>query len=153
MASSIRVLDYISSPENFIRNFYDCINSIDSNLLSTVEFKSQVQKNNLMSLVKEANNKINKYESIYPYIKEMCMDQTINPEWYGSIEKVLNWALKKGRGKSRILSKDIKNAWITYIIVLSCSMIDNDQPNRKVRKNIFLKSENGKLIGLKGNNR
>ena len=105
-----------------------------------------------MSLVEEAEKRIDKYENIYPYIKELCADQRINPIWHGSIEKVLNWALRKGRGKSRILSQEIKNAWITYIVLLSCSMIDNDQPKKIIRRNIFLKSEKGKLVGLKGNN-
>ncbi len=131
MPGNIKVSDYIFTAEKFIGSFYNNLKSIDPDLLSLVEFKSEIQKRNLMSLVEESNARISKYEHIYPYIKEICLDQTIDPIWYKSIEKVLNWALKKGRGKSRNLSKEIKNAWITYIVLLSCSMIDHEHSKKK----------------------
>ena len=86
----------VISQDEFISRFSNTLKSIDIILADQVDFKLQIQKNNLMVLVNEANERLERYEQIYPYIKELCKGQTINPAWYGSIEKVLNWALKKG---------------------------------------------------------
>lgn len=126
---------------------------IDSRLTELVDFKLEIQRNNLLSLVKEARERIQQYEHIYPYLKELTKNQTINPLWYAEIEKVLRWALNKGRGKSKFLEKDIKNAWITYIVLLSCSMIDSEKPIKEIKpRGIFLKNKNGKIVGLMGSN-
>ena len=146
------LVDKTSTSDDFIRSFHNTLQSIDPNLACQIEFKLKVQKDNLMSLVTEAEERMEKYEQIYPYIKEICRDQTINPTLYKGIEKVLNWALRKGRGKSRLLDKEIKSAWITYIILLSYAMIDKDDVHEGVSRNIFLKTEKGKIIGLTGNN-
>lgn len=142
-----------SPTDELIKLFKYNLEMIDSRLADLVDFKLEIQKNNLLSLVKEAGERIQQYEHIYPYLKELSKNQTINPHWYAEIEKVLRWALSKGRGKSKFLEKDIKNAWITYIVLLSCSMIDSEKPIKEIKpRGIFLKNKNGKIVGLMGSN-
>ena len=152
MAENADFIDQNYLIDDFIREFFLNLNSIDPKISSEIEFKMEVQKKNLYSLVEEAKNKISKYEEIYPYIKSLCQNQSINPALFKNVETVLNWALKKGRGRSRVLSEDIKNAWITYIVILSYSMIDKNESNLDVSRNIFLKTDKGKIVGLTGNN-
>ena len=142
--------DSILKADDFIDRFNSTLASIDADLPGLIEFRLQIQKDNLRSLIEEADNKIQKYENIYPYIKELCRDQTINPELYKSIEKVLNWALKKGRGKGGELPKDIKNSWITYIVLLSCSMIDSNDD--KEVGNLQFRTSKGNLARFTRNN-
>ena len=142
-----------SPTDELIKLFKYNLEMIDSRLTELVDFKLEIQRNNLLSLVKEARERIQQYEHIYPYLKELTKNQTINPLWYAEIEKVLRWALNKGRGKSKFLEKDIKNAWITYIVLLSCSMIDSEKPIKEIKpRGIFLKNKNGKIVGLMGSN-
>ena len=152
MAGIPDVIHQSSTSEVFIENFHRNLSSVDSGLSEKIQFKSYVQRSNLMSLVKEAESKLHRYEDIYPYIKELCKDQSIDPQLYSGIEKVLSWVLSKGRGKGRMLSKELRNAWITYIVLLSCSMIDR-QPEEKIfGQNVFLKNRQGEISGLKGSN-
>jgi hypothetical protein len=149
--------DILSDPiqlrDEYIDRFFHTLNSIDNSLPKLIEFKLDIQKDNMMSLVNEASERLQRYENIYPYVKEISHGQTINPSWLHGIEKVLNWALKKGRGKSTMLSHDIKNAWITYVVLLSCAMIDRDELKKpKSRMQFFLKSDKGKLTSFMGSN-
>lgn len=153
MSSKGLLSDPVQLRDEFIDRFYRTLNSIDSSLPQLIDFKLEIQKDNLMSLVNEANERLQRYENIYPYIKELSQGQTINPSWLRGIEKVLNWALKKGRGKSTMLSHDIKNAWITYVVLLSCAMIDRDELKKpRSRMQFLLKSDKGKLISFMGSN-
>ena len=104
------------------RNLFD----IDSELAYHIDFNNKIQIENLLDFIKEANEQIVLYEHIYPFIKEMCSGQHIDPLWYYNIEGVLKWALNKGRGKRNELTEEVKDAWLTYIVVLSCSMIDKE---------------------------
>lgn len=129
-----------SNTDEFIRSLKKKLNSIDPYFKYFIDFRYEVQKDNLMSLVSEASIRLDYYENIYPYIKELCRDQIIDPTWYGRIELVLNWALSKGRGSDRKkLSEDLRNVWVTYVVVLSCAMIDKKPENRKIRRNILLR--------------
>jgi hypothetical protein len=153
MADKAGHIDLSLTYDEVIDKFRTSLRAIDPGLPNLVDFKLQVQRNNLMSLVREADERIQKYDHIYPYIKELCKDQTINPAWHAKIEKVLNWVLKKGSGRNRVLNRELKQAWITYIILLSCSMIDKGA-NRPTAggKHLFLKVERGNLIGFTGKN-
>ena len=117
-----------------------------------IRFKNSIQLKNLSSLLKEAYRRIDKYEQIYPYIKELCHNQIINPLWYQQLEDVLNFALKKGRGKRDELPADTKDAWLTYIVLLSCSMIDSNEQTQNQKKRPKLKDELNKLFGFTGKN-
>ena len=151
MSGTQSISPSVLASDEFIHRFYDTLIKIDAGLPSLIEFKLEVQKHNLMSLVDEANDRIQRYEHIYPYIKELCRNQTINPAWFKSIETVLNWALKKGRGKSQTLNKEIKNAWITYIVLLSCAMIDKGEFSELGIDKKFNPGK-GRFIGLTGKN-
>ena len=134
--------------------------TVEENLVSAcpecavlIHFRNRIQVDNLSSLLLEAEDKLQQYEQIYPYIKEICSDQKINPAWYQALESVLNWALSKGRGDRKVLSRDIKDAWLTYIALLSCSMIDKGgELNRKMRKGLRLNYDRIRLLKLTGNN-
>ena len=126
MANYFGYSDMLNSPDLIIGKLENDLRSIDSELSDYIGFSSKVQIDNLIDFIRESNDKIHNYENIYPFIKEICTNQQINPVWYNKIEKVLEWALKKGRGKRANLSQEIKDAWLTYIIVLSCSMIDKE---------------------------
>lgn len=144
--------DQLSNPDEVITRIRDSLGSIDRSLSDLFDFRLQVQRNNLMALVREAEGHIQKYEHIYPYIKDMCKDQTINPSLHPRIEKVLNWALKKGGNRNRTLSREIKQAWITYIVLLSCSMIDRIAGDKKAGNLISFTSGRERLRGLSDNN-
>ena len=118
--------DMLNSPDLIIGKLENDLRRIDTDLSDYIDFSSKIQIDNLIDFIRESNNKIHNYENIYPFIKEICKDQQINPVWYNKIEKVLEWALKKGRGKRTGLSQEIKDAWLTYIVILSCSMIDKE---------------------------
>ena len=118
--------DMLSSPELLISKIERNLCNIDSELAYYIDFNNSTQIDNLLNFVKESNERITKYEHIYPFIKEMCRDQQIDPLWYQKIEEVLKWALAKGRGQRNMLPDEIKDAWLTYIVVLSCSMIDKE---------------------------
>ena len=118
--------EMLSSPDLLISKIERNLCDIDSELAYYIDFNNSIQIENLLDFVKESNNRITKYEQIYPFIKEMCTDQQIDPLWYNKIEEVLKWALAKGRGQRNMLSEEIKDAWLTYIVVLSCSMIDKE---------------------------
>ena len=115
-----------------------------------IQFNNQIQLKNLSSLLKEADRRIEKYEQIYPYIKELCQNQRINPLWYQQLEDVLTAALNKGRGKRGDLSREIKDAWLTYIVLLSCSMIDIEPRTKK--PGTSLKDDLTQLFGFTGKN-
>ena len=117
-----------------------------------LRFKNSVQLKNLASLLKEADKKIKNYDQIYPYIKELCFNQIINPLLYQELEDVLNFALNKGRGKRDYLSREIKDAWLTYIALLSYSMIDNYELSKSEKKNSTLKNDLNKMFGFTGKN-
>ena len=116
------------------------------------QFKSSIQHKNLSSLLKEADKKIDNYDQIYPYIKELCSDQLIDPLLYQELEDVLNFALSKGRGERDKLSREIKDAWLTYIALLSCSMIDKNELARSPKKRPTLKNDLNKMFGFTGKN-
>jgi hypothetical protein len=117
-----------------------------------IHFKNSVQLKNLSSLLKEADRKIKTYDQIYPYIKDLCYDQVINPLLYQELEDVLNFALNKGRGERGHLSREIKDAWLTYIALLSCSMIDSDHQAKSQKKRPTLKNDLNKMFGFTGKN-
>ncbi|HAW51921.1 MAG TPA: hypothetical protein DCX54_06260 [Flavobacteriales bacterium] len=117
-----------------------------------IHFRHTIQYNNLSSLLKEADEKIVNYDQIYPYIKELCSDQTINPLLYQELEDVLNFALNKGRGDRDSLSREIKDAWLTYIALLSCSMIDRNEMPNKTNRRPTLKNDLNKMFGITGKN-
>ena len=152
MAGTKDFSDTISTTEGFILRFTSALSSIDPRLSKLIEFKLSVQKRNLMALVEEADERILQYEHIYPYIKELCHGQTINPAWQRDIEKVLNHALSKGRGRKNALTNEIKEAWVNYIVLLSCAMIDKETQRQPVSRKLYLKTEKGKLIGIMGKN-
>ena len=135
--------------EKFIQRFDQTLVKIVPELSDSIEFSHKVQRENLEELVEDTSNRIEKYENIYPYIKDICQNQNINPTWYSGIEKVLSWALNKGRGKTKILTKEIKNAWLTYIVLLSCSMIDRE--NLPGKGSLF-NSPMDKFMRIRGNN-
>ncbi|MEQ8323143.1 MAG: hypothetical protein RIC15_09740 [Vicingaceae bacterium] len=121
--------------------------------VSPLDFKHSIQFKNLSSLLADADLRIQRYEQIYPYIKELSIGQKINPSLYDSLEKMLNWALSKGRGRIDELPRNIKDAWLSYIAILSCSMIDRKMEsklNLQIRGN--LKKNLNKIKGSKGNN-
>ena len=135
---------------------------VEENLLTAcpecsylIHFENVVQCYNLTNLLEEAEGRLEHYEHIYPYIKEICRDQKINPSWYQALEKVLNYALSKGRGKRNALPRDVKDAWLTYIVLLSCSMIDKSMEvnsRKNLSRELRLNYEKLRLLRLMGNN-
>jgi hypothetical protein len=117
-----------------------------------IHFRHTIQYNNLSSLLKEADDKIDNYDQIYPYIKELCNDQIINPLLYQELENVLNFALNKGRGERDHLSREIKDAWLTYIALLSCSMIDRNEMSQSYKRRPTLKNDLNRMFGITGKN-
>ena len=63
--------DYVITQDEFIRRFKHSLKAIDTRLPGLIDFNLQIQKNNLMSLVAEATDRIKSYDQIYPYIKEI----------------------------------------------------------------------------------
>jgi len=118
--------EMLNAPDLLISKIEQNLNKIDSQLARYIDFNNKVQIENLLDFIKESNERISKYEHIYPFIKEICTGQQVDPFWNHKIEQVLEWALKKGRGVRNHLSEEIKDAWLTYIVVLSCSMIDKE---------------------------
>ena len=140
--------ELLDAPDLLIGKLLNDLNRIDPELCDYMKFRSKIQIENLQNFIKESIKRIHNYEHIYPFIKEICTDQQINPIWYSKIEKVLEWALKKGRGERNNLSIEIKDAWLTYIVVVSFSMIDRTfDVHSIIRKNKIARSFN-----LKGNN-
>lgn len=126
MATYLGYSEMLNSPDLLISKIERNLCDIDTELCHFIDFNNSIQIENLLDFVKESSDRISKYEHIYPLIKEMCVGQQIDPFWCQKIEEVLKWALSKGRGQRDELSEEIKNAWLTYIVVLSCSMIDKE---------------------------
>lgn len=120
----------VNSPSATTDYFHSIISRLNPNLLNDFHFVYDIQQHNLQVLVKEALQRIDSYEQIYAYIKELCQDQVIDPSMYHEIQNVLLWALSKGRGKKNSLGEEIRDAWITYIVMLSCAMIDKPKEEK-----------------------
>ena len=123
-----------NNADKLVQLFTSRLSDINSDIVDAVDFSHQVQKDNLLNFINETLDEISDYESIYPFVKNLCAGQNIDPAMYNFVEQTLKYVLEKGKGSDELFDKEIKDAWITYCALLSYSMIDETPRNVQVRK-------------------
>lgn len=139
---------YRNNADDLLRLFTSNLADIQPEIVETIDFSHEVQKNNLKNFINDALDSIKDYESIYPFVKNLCSGQNIDPGMYQYVERVLKFVLDKGKGSGELFDLEIKDAWITYCALLSYSMIDEPPRNVQVRpgKNKRSKSSDSEHI-------
>ncbi len=123
-----------NNADELVYLFTSKLSEIDHEIAASVDFSHQVQKNNLMNFINDSLDAIGNYESIYPFVKNLCSGQNIDPSMYKHVENTLKYVLEKGKGSEELFDMEIKDAWITYCALLSYSMIDATPKNVQVRE-------------------